>query len=174
MIESAYKIVEEPQSPAERDALTRDEAQLIIAQRNEISARATLVESLVLLGAFDAALAINTDPAQEKLILKMQKAELRDENHRCNCVATIDTQDYVRFGEDAPPKKVQVANYINTLRFWSREYGKMTTFYQCSECGCVQALPDGMSISDLNDQRQAKAEAALSQALAQGIRVRKL
>jgi hypothetical protein len=173
MAENKYIPLKEPQSPAEAGSMTRDEVQRLIAQRKEQSARAQLSESLVSMGRFEEALAVENRPDRIEWIQKLAKAEAREDDHRCNCTAHIDVTDYTRL-PDAKPTLIETPHYIRTYRLWSTKYNAMVWFHQCSVCGCVQSLPDNQSISEINDTHYGNKAAALDAAIAQGLPIREL
>jgi hypothetical protein len=175
---SNYIPISEPRSPAEMQSLSKDDTTRLIAQRNEVSSRATLVGSLIILGRFYDALAITEDEEKRQWIVKLIKAEERDDEHRCKCESSTDVQDYARMElagiKEPEPILNPTPNYIRTYRHWSSKYNEMVSFYQCQECGCVQTLPDSKDISELNAQHYKIKQEALHAALKAGIPIRRL
>lgn len=159
-------VIQEPRSQAEMDALNSDQMQLLIAQRNEVSARAVLAEALIILGEFEEALLIEEREEQKVWIQKLIKAEEREDDHRCTCVNMLDITDYARLGENATPVYQQTANYIKTYRHWSPRRQQMLWFYQCTVCGCIQSLPDDQDIDDLHAGHYAKKNQVMTDIIA--------
>lgn len=166
--------VPEPRSAQEAASLSRDEVELLMAQRGIESSRADLVERLIKTGEFEEALSIEKDEEKKKWINKLIVAEARDDDHRCNCKAIIDVTDYTRYPEGKPdgPDLQTTPHYIRTYRHYSRKYQGMVWFYQCSVCGCIQSLPDDQNIDDLHALTYDNRQKALDRALQLGIPIR--
>lgn len=135
------------------DALTHDEAILLLAQRQEAGSRASLSEALMRMGRWDEALAVEVDPEKRAFITALKEGEERDDADRCGCVHTVDTTDYVRMGQaieegKAEPTVEQAPNYLRTFRHWSSTHGGMVWAYICHLCGHVQGIPG--AIDDLH------------------------
>lgn len=155
--------VDEPNSLAAMNSLSQDEKQLLVAQRNEAASRRTLIEALVIMGRFQEALIVEDTEEGKAWIEKLIQAEAQDDSHRCECKAHIDQADYVR-NPDAEPVLERTPHYIRTYRHYSHKYKAMVWFYQCSQCGSLQSLPDDQSIDELHEQiygQRAKALAPL-------------
>lgn len=175
-----YKPVREPESPAEMGSMSADDTARLIAQRNESSARTTLIESLIFMGRFEEVLLITEDEDQKKWIVKLIKAEAREDDHRCGCKFSIDTTDYARL-ELYPPEErekrkesTESPNYLRIYRHWSSKYNQMVSFYKCQVCGCIQTLPDSVQIDDLHASHYDNRRSAVDDALKQGFKFRRL
>lgn len=162
-----YPYIPEPRSQAEMEALSQDDLQRLIAQRNEASARATLVESLILMGRLEEALIIELREDEKAWIRKLIAAEKQEDDHRCNCTSHVDAQDYVRKPE-GEPVLVETPHYIRTYRHFSLRYERMAWFYRCQECECVQTLPDDQIIDEISAKRYAAQQQAVDEALKRG------
>lgn len=185
---SNYINIKEPESPAEMQSLTRDDVSRLVAQRQIKDSIPSVIESLVFLGRFEAALSLldlslaNDDFTKEKrtFVTRLLKAESRDDDHKCECKSEIDLTDYVRLEllpESERSKHIllkEQPRYIRKYRFFSTNRNEWMWFYECQECHCIQALPDHKQIDELHAQQYNNAEQVLSEAFKSGVPVRDL
>jgi hypothetical protein len=136
-----YKPIPEPTSPAQMEALSRDDQTRLMAQRSAQSARATLVRSLCILGNFPEALRISNDPTEREWIKRVQASEICADDERCECVHLIDVADYTR-NENAKPQMEPGRKFSPGFRYWSTHYGQMVWAHTCVVCGFVNSLPE--------------------------------
>ena len=165
--------IPEPGTPSQMEALTHDSMNRLIAQRNEATARATLIQALIVMGRLEEAQALELSDEGNSWINKLIKAESRDDDHRCECNASLDVQDYARFPDGDPVLK-EMPRYIPTFRHYSMKYNAMVWFYKCSVCGCVQSLPDETPIDEFHTTYYDARQATLASHISKGVPVREV
>src|SRR5258706_13118775 len=135
-----YIYIEEPRSPAEMGNLKQDETILLNAQRQEAAARADLIYSLTIMGAFEEALTIAETDKDKEWIQSLIDAENRPDDDRCDCEHFIDVADYARDPQAASVLK-PTPKYQPQFRHWSRKYRQMVWLQKCQLCQHTQTIP---------------------------------
>ena len=127
--------------------MNQDQQILLSAQRQEPSARASLVVSLVRMGRLEEALGIASETGlyPKAWVQEIFDAENEPDDKRCDCEHSHDEADYVK-NPNASPKLVSANNYRRKFRYWSAQYSQMVWFHACLLCGHANALPDAVKI----------------------------
>lgn len=173
-----YKPIAEPKTPMEMRTMVGDKMQLLVAQRQEASSRATLVSALCVMGRFGEALTLAPDE-QKDYVQALIAAENAPDDARCECIALNDVADYAR-NPNAAPKWVEARKFARRLRHWSEKYNAMVWHYVCTRCGFANALPDdqvpeeSIKIADRrNEELKARRQEAYDKEVARIIEKRK-
>lgn len=173
-----YKPIPEPASPAQMESLTHDDKVRLIAQRQEATTRAQLVDALFVMGRLEEAIEIAENGPQRDYIRRVIEARDRPDDERCGCEYGIDTADYAR-NPEAKPKWEYAPNYLRGRRIWSTKHGEMCYIFEChvsheddDPCGHMQLCPGFIDESLTTHEKQHGVGYSHSQELKRGGKVR--
>jgi hypothetical protein len=138
-------MIKEPENPYQMTAMSNEQKELLLHQRNEELARNNLVEmqrllqsSLIAQGKFDDA---KKEGVKASEINPIKKAIALPDDKRCKCAEPqFIPQDDSKGGNKNG--FYHYPQYENGIRVWSDQHQAMVVVQTCRVCGHQQATPE--------------------------------